>query len=658
MVSGLVAIQHGQAGEPPPEQSPFEAALWVAGGLVAFVYALVLCGSCFRKKSAGHSRDDVDAPQPVVDDMSNTENGTTKAQLPELVSSQIKKIDQQAPAIEADWRHVEQHGSLPAEAEAVMVEQSLDAIASQRAMIRKAEAQLESRRAANRLYSKVQCKVPVDRECDGLIVLVAEAKQVFAASIADFATKGYGDLPAGIDGLTTQDLEDMPLASTDTTCDSYTPSAAAASAVRGINLQRVIGHYCVLEARSAAGGNTAAATAAGANLNEPLAVYARRVVQVTPALAGQIITDVSSYEQVMAARKQIAAEVEGLVRMAAAGEKHPQTAPGTDERIAMESAEALVSASEPDAPPAGNPARALYARHRASAASISLYKQLCALTAALACLATIVPGAVKALARYTFKTVDKYGGQFSGCRDLVRATIEAGSLAELAEIVEALHKSSSILVVRAKDRFNQLAAELLPIGGYRDYQALCLFQVEPGVWAWGEIQCNLAEMVQIKKTPGGGHDAFKFARSISAYSEGTYLFKGSIDAEVCERVAAGVLLRLDLRGDRTIENNPNPWLLVKLCTALRSATCRLIDLNLGGNHLDPAHADPIIEALKVNTSLTFLELRGNYFDAQWGQYSDAIKAAWGDRGGNLLMEPTVKYPVVNGVITPVVCPGP
>ena len=48
--------------------------------------------------------------------------GTTTAQLPELVPSKIKKIDQQAPAIEADWRHAEQHESLPAEAEAVMVE--------------------------------------------------------------------------------------------------------------------------------------------------------------------------------------------------------------------------------------------------------------------------------------------------------------------------------------------------------------------------------------------------------------------------------------------------------------------------------------------------------------------------------------------------------
>ena len=178
--------------------------------------------------------------------------------------------------------------------------------------------------------------------------------------------------------------------------------------------------------------------------------------------------------------------------------------------------------------------------------------------------------------RYTFKTVDKYSGQFSGCRDLVRATIEAESLAELAEIVEALHRSSSIVVVRSKDRFNQLAAEVLPIGGYRDYQALCLFQVQAGVWAWGEIQCNLAKMVQIKKTKGGGHDAFKFARSISAYSEATYHFKGKAALEVCERVAAGVLLKLDLTEDTSLSKDP--VLLASFCDALKSKSCRLIDL--------------------------------------------------------------------------------
>ena len=50
------------------------------------------------------------------------------------------------------------------------------------------------------------------------------------------------------------------------------------------------------------------------------------------------------------------------------------------------------------------------------------------------------------------------------------------------------------------------------------------------------------------------------------------------------------------------------------------------------------HASYIVEALKVNTSLTELDLRGNYFNTDTVKYSDAITATWGDRGGNLLLE--------------------
>ena len=281
-----------------------------------------------------------------------------------------------------------------------MVEQSLDAIATQRALVRGAEVQLASKRAANKAAWPDLIRLS-DSGCDALKKQVTEAKQAFAASVADFATKGYGDLPAGLGNRPAQELQDMPLASTDTTCESYAPSTADSSGIRGINLQRVIGYHCIHEARSSAAGNTAAATAAEAKLNEALAVYARRVVEVTPALARQILSDVSSYEAVMVACKQIAPEVEGLVRIAAAGAKFPQMVPGTGEQITMATAEALVNSSAPDAPGAGSPARALYARHRATSASISLYEQLCALTAVLGCSSqtTVVPGAVKALAR-------------------------------------------------------------------------------------------------------------------------------------------------------------------------------------------------------------------------------------------------------------------
>ena len=113
-------------------------------------------------------------------------------------------------------------------------------------------------------------------------------------------------------------------------------------------------------------------------------------------------------------------------------------------------------------------------------------------------------------------------------------------------------------------------------GSSQDFQALCLFEVEPGVYRWGEVQVNVTDMVAIKARPGGGHDAFKFARSIGAYSEGSYLFKGGCDAELCAQIAAGLLLKVDLSHDEAMSKDPA--LLVKVCEALGSPTCRVTDL--------------------------------------------------------------------------------
>ena len=110
----------------------------------------------------------------------------------------------------------------------------------------------------------------------------------------------------------------------------------------------------------------------------------------------------------------------------------------------------------------------------------------------------------------------------------------------------------------------------------QDFQALCLFEVEPGVYRWGEVQVNVEDMVAIKGRPGGGHDAFKFARSIGAYSEGSYQFAGGCDAELCAQIAAGLLLKVDISSDRAMRKDPA--LLGKFCEALGSPTCRATDL--------------------------------------------------------------------------------
>ena len=240
----------------------------------------------------------------------------------------------------------------------------------------------------------------------------------------------------------------------------------------------------------------------------------------------------------------------------------------------------MVSASSPGAPAdPTTPAAALYARHQATSGSISVYRQLCAMVMAIATMvgaATVIPGSVKKLARFTFKVAEKYGGRFDLCRDLIRATIEVESLADAATVVAALHDAATVWVVRTKDRFNQTSAEVLPIGGYRDYQLLCIVEVAPGVYRWAEVQVNLKSMVAIKGRAGGGHDAFKFARAIGAYSAGSYEFQGGVDAELCGRIAAGVLLKVDVTSDKAMSKDPA--LLASFYKALQSPTCRVADL--------------------------------------------------------------------------------
>jgi len=357
-------------------------------------------------------------------------------------------------------------------------------------------------------------------------------------------------------------------------------STADSAGQAGVNLQRVLGVRCVLEARAAAAAaaDPAAAAAdpagaAAARVAEALQVYSRRVVAVTPGLARQILSDVADYEAEMARLKAIPAEVDGLARLASAGKN------ATKKQISVAEAEAMVSASSPDAPADPTaPATALYARHQATSGSISVYRQLCAMVTAVATMraATVIPGSVKKLERFTFKVAEKYGGRFDLCRDLIRVTIEVESLADAATMVGALHEAATVWVVRTKDRFNQPSAEVLPIGGYRDYQLLCVVEVAPRVYRWAEVQVNLKSLVAIKGREGGGHDAFKFARSIGAYSAGSYEFKGGADAELCGRIAAGVLLKVDLAQDRAMSKDPA--LLAKFCEALESPTCRLADL--------------------------------------------------------------------------------
>lgn len=229
---------------------------------------------------------------------------------------------------------------------------------------------------------------------------------------------------------------------------------------------------------------------------------------------------------------------------------------------------------DPGAPNGTDPARAVYSRHVAASASIALYQALCAEASQLSCKVEVIPGGVKELPRTVFKSVLNYHGDFAMCRDATRATMEVDSIADVVKVVESLLASDSIIILRTKDRL-QPSYDSRPIGGYRDFQALCAFK-HNGKWVFCEVQINLAAMVIIKGRKGGGHDVFKFARSIAAYTESTYSWTGAASEELCEKIENGMLVAIDLQGDATLAETPA--LLDRFVAALTNARCRVSSL--------------------------------------------------------------------------------
>ena len=425
---------------------------------------------------------------------------------------QIRKIEAEAPDNAAAYQHtVEHRGKLRPKELAELREETLDAIGAKKAKAMVAQAELDLKRTSN-------LAGPLAENCDAngdgtgsitsttkLKAAAVAATEALAAAVDRLNSQGLGVASPGerLGGHSVKSLESMMLASTDVSAAACTASTPDAAAITSPNLQRVLGFLCVVEARHRNEGNAAAAAAAAEKVAEAGRIYAARVVTASPALARTILRDVGDYAAVMAALTGIATEQKALERLRGIG---------PSEAVTPESAAALVTGggrkgtSTPAPPPSTSPAFAVRARHLASGASIVFYELLLLLLAGYVN-ATVVPGSVKKLRRFGFKTEDKYDGDYGQCHDLVRATIEVGTLAEVAEVAELIHKSPGVLVVRVKNRFDP-SYDALPIGGYRDLQLLVVFEEAPGVWRWAELQINLAEMVAIKSRPGGGHDAF------------------------------------------------------------------------------------------------------------------------------------------------------
>jgi hypothetical protein len=191
-------------------------------------------------------------------------------------------------------------------------------------------------------------------------------------------------------------------------------------------------------------------------------------------------------------------------------------------------------------------------------------------------------------------------------------------------MLRSLLASPDVSVVRVKNRFAP-AYDATPAGGYLDLQTIVAFECGgcAGEWMLAEAQVNLWSMLRINEAPGGGHKVFDFARSLRAYDEATYVYKGKLDGGVAARIAVGALLVVDLSasgGCRTQE------LQVELGRALASSKCRVATLDLNGNYIGDSGAAALADALKTNTSVTTIDLHDNKIgDSGAVALADALK---------------------------------
>ena len=183
---------------------------------------------------------------------------------------------------------------------------------------------------------------------------------------------------------------------------------------------------------------------------------------------------------------------------------------------------------------------AVVARWDASIASIALYFAVSmavdtiAGNGGAAGLVRVIPGPVKGLGRMVFKSGLGYNFDFSRCKDLARLTVQVADLPTAAKVVEALTKSDMLTVMRTKNRFDR-SYDTFAIGGYRDYQMICLLSVG-GVYWQVEVQVNLDAMVAIKHS---SHDPFEQARAIEAFSAANTEYTGKPADRIWEKVASG-----------------------------------------------------------------------------------------------------------------------
>ena len=217
---------------------------------------------------------------------------------------------------------------------------------------------------------------------------------------------------------------------------------------------------------------------------------------------------------------------------------------------------------------------------------------------------------LKGEARAAFKTLDKYGGDYSRLTDLARMcaallpallapcptlrphtptqlphlsadcvwlcvcdrTVQCKTLKDVKAVLEMLRSHAGFEVLLIKNRL-MLAFDASVSGGYRDL-LLNLRCVATGHIV--EVQITLKGLIDVKA--GGGHANYAIARVHRLFERDAYRYEGALGDAVLEGVRCGVVRELVCRG----KASGLAAHFGRLLAALRSPSCGLRELRLVG----------------------------------------------------------------------------
>ena len=216
---------------------------------------------------------------------------------------------------------------------------------------------------------------------------------------------------------------------------------------------------------------------------------------------------------------------------------------------------------------------------------------------------------LKGEARAAFKTLEKYGGDYSRLTDLARMcaalpaarsvpdpppiptpvnlahisaycvavcvrdrTVQCKALKDVKAVLKMLRSHAGFEVLLIKNRL-MLAFDASVSGGYRDL-LLNLRCLATGHIV--ELQITLKGLIDVKA--GGGHANYAIARVHRLFECDTHRYEGALGDAVLERVRCGVVRELVCRG--TASGLAAHF--DRLLAALRSPSCGLSELKLVG----------------------------------------------------------------------------